>query len=436
MTATRDFDESLRAWLDLMPDEAPDRAIARRPRGRRDDAAAAGRAARSLEGQHHALASPLRGRWPPSSRWRSVPRSCPVRTTSQSGIGTTPTPVPSAGPSASATPGPVASELSDVPAVLRQDWEANVAAGDLPALGAHETQIQLSFAFATPDEWIQTGFGPTSGSVQWSSTSAYGSSGVRLVSAETPGGCTLGDDARYQWAISGNGLYLKLTAVSDPCASRRSTLERTWVHSLGARSLGGPGVLSDLRPDIQMTLPAASWGASGETGAVNVESDTNRFVAIKNPAGFSAPCSGDGGQHIAQPATIAGYTAYIQSMPGFHVTSTNATIGGKPAVHLAITTTVQPGCPFKLFDFAPNTLTSTGGWFIQPGDPDTVWLVRLGRTCTCSSGSATGSRSPTSRPFSRRSSSSTSCRRPGGSSAPALPAGELLERHPASLEAG
>ena len=200
------------------------------------------------------------------------------------------------------------------------------------------------------------------------------------MAAETSGGCSAGDDARYQWAITGNGLYLTLTAVSDPCASRRSTLERTWVHSLAARNLGGPGVLSYFQPSIQMTFPAADWGAGGEAGAANVESNTNKqFVAIKNPAGFSAPCSADGGRHVAEPATIAGYTAYIKTIPGVHVTSTNATIGGKPAVHLVIATTAQSGCPAKIFQYAPNNLASTGYWFITPGDTDTVWLVQVGK---------------------------------------------------------
>jgi len=66
-------------------------------------------------------------------------------------------------------------------------------------------------------------------------------------------------------------------------------------------------------------------------------------------------------------------------MPGFKVTSTGSTIDGKPAVHLAITTTTQPACTDKLFEFAPNDLTSDGYWFITPGDPDSVWLVQVGK---------------------------------------------------------
>jgi len=377
MTATNDSDRIIRAWLEAMPEEAPDRAVH-----------AVLEAVETVPQRRPVLNGPWRDQRMPRLLFAGLAAVLVValgvallgRTTSQSGIGTTPTPVPSIGPSASATPPPTASQaVSDVPAVLRQDWEADVASGDLPALGDHETQIQLSFGFDTSDEWIQTGFGPMSTVVQRSSASADGPDGVRLVSTETPGGCARGDDARYRWTTTGNGLFLTLTAVSDPCASRRSTLERTWVHSLGARNLGGPGVLSDLHPNIQVTLPAASWSASGETGAANVESDSNQFVAIKDPAGFSAPCSADGGRHISEPSTIAGYTAYIQSIAGFHVTSTNATIGGKPAVHLVVTTAPQPNCAAKIFEFAPNKLASSGGWFITPGDTDTVWLVQVGK---------------------------------------------------------
>ena len=41
MTSERDFDRLARAWLELGPDEAPDRVDRRRPPGRRDDAAGA-----------------------------------------------------------------------------------------------------------------------------------------------------------------------------------------------------------------------------------------------------------------------------------------------------------------------------------------------------------------------------------------------------------
>ena len=62
-----------------------------------------------------------------------------------------------------------------MPAVLRQDWQADVALNDLPALGTHETRIQLSFGYDTPTEWIQTGiFSDNVAQVQHSSAFADG----------------------------------------------------------------------------------------------------------------------------------------------------------------------------------------------------------------------------------------------------------------------
>jgi len=280
------------------------------------------------------------------------------------------------------TPTPSASAIAaDVPAVLRQDWQADVGGGTPAGVGAIDSRIQLSFGYDTHDAWLQTGVWSSNvRQVLKSAAMDDGSGNVRLVSSDAQGGCQFGDDGRYRWSISSNGLFLTLSAVSDACASRRTAFERTWVHSLAARNLGGPGVLSYFQPSIQMTFPAANWGARGESGAADVESDVNTtFVGIKNPAGFAAPCSATGGRHIAVQPTISAYAAYVKSMPGFKVTSTGSTIDGKPAVHLAITTTTQPACTDKLFEFAPNDLTSDGYWFITPGDPDSVWLVQVGK---------------------------------------------------------
>ena len=268
-----------------------------------------------------------------------------------------------------------------MPAVLRQDWQADVAVDALPNLGVHDSRIQLSFGFDTSEAWIQTGIFTNQNVVLRGGAFEGGPSTVRLVSNDAQGGCHLGDEGRYDWAISGNGLFLTLTPQSDACASRRTTLERTWVHSLAARNLGGPGVLSYFQPSIQMTLPAANWGAGGETGAASVASDANStFIAIKNPAGFTQPCTASGRHHVAEPATIAGFTAYLKTLPGFTVTSTNATIGGNPAVHLTIPTSSKTPCDGgQVYEFAPNDLSSTGYWFIRPGDTDTIWLVQVGK---------------------------------------------------------
>jgi hypothetical protein len=377
MTANGDSDRIIRVWLESMPDQAPDRVV---------------------DSVYQAVEVTPQVRILLAGRWRLTPMTrlalasglaaivvaagalVILRPNGQSNVGASPPPRATSSIGATASPSASASPLPAVPAVLRQDWHADVAVDGLPALGVHEAQIQLSFSFDQPIEWIQTGFSGNAQLVQHSSAFDDGPGRVRLVSSETLGGCQFGDDAHYQWAVSGNGLYLTLTAVSDPCASRRSTLERTWVHSLAARNLGGPGVLY-FQPGIRMTLPAAAWGAGGENDVYDISSDTGfEFIAVENPAGFTDPCSLTGGNHKAVPSTIAAYSAYLKTLPGFTVTSTSKTIGGDPAVHLAIKTSASANCNGgHIFEFAPPDLTSDGNWFITPGDPDSIWLVQIGR---------------------------------------------------------
>jgi hypothetical protein len=376
MNANRDADRIVRAWLDLMPDEAPDRTIA---------------AVIEAVETTPQVRRPLGGRWRLLQMNRLLVAAVAaalvvavggivfLRPSGQSIVGASPS--ASASAALAASPSPSGAAAVDVPAVLRQDWQADVAVDALPNLGVHDTRIQLSFSYDTPEAWVQTGIFTNQNIVLRGGAYGVGPSTVRVVTSDSQGGCQAGDEGRYDWAITGNGLYLTLTAQSDACASRRTTLERTWIHSLAARNLGGPGVLSYFQPSIRMTLPAADWGAGGEAGAASVSSDTNgTFIAIKNPAGFTQPCSAIGRHHVAEPATIAGFTAYLKTLPGFTVTSTNATIGGNRAVHLSIPTSSKTACDGgQLFEFAPNNLTSSGGWFITPGDTDTIWLVQVGK---------------------------------------------------------
>ena len=296
---------------------------------------------------------------------------------SQSNVGGTPSGSLMPAPSASAS-SPASAPASDVPAVLRQDWQADVTT--LPDIGAHKSRIQLSFGYDTPDAWIQTGIVGEVSLVLRSAASVAGTAMVRLVSIERLGGCAIGDEGVYRWSVTGDGLYLELEAVSDNCANRRETLERIWVHSLAARNLGGPGVLSYFDPAIQMTLPAANWAAGGGPEVAEINSDVERtFIAARTPAGLSNPCSSTGGAHITIEPTIEAFTTYLESLPDVTVTSTATTIDGKPAVHLAMTTSAATVCEGgRLHQFASSDLSSNTTWIITPGDPDSIWLVDVG----------------------------------------------------------
>src|SRR4051794_17720132 len=115
MSATRDPDRIVRAWLDLMPDEAPDRAIA-----------AVLQAAQSTPQVRRWLG----GRWRPTQMNRLVVAAVAaalvvavggvvfLRPSAQSNVGASSSASPTLAPAASGSPTP--SPLADVPAVLRQ----------------------------------------------------------------------------------------------------------------------------------------------------------------------------------------------------------------------------------------------------------------------------------------------------------------------------
>jgi hypothetical protein len=68
----------------------------------------------------------------------------------------------------------------------------------------------------------------------------------------------------------------------------------------------------------------------------------------------------------------------MKSLPGFTVTTTEHQIDGHRAVHLAIATSKSVTCPGgHIQEFRPNDPTVTAGWFITPGDPDSVWIVEI-----------------------------------------------------------
>lgn len=226
MTRTGDFDRLARAWLDLMPSEAPDRvidsvlqAVESTPQVRPNlayafrrsspmnrfsvAAAAAAAVVVAIAGSAYLLSS-------------TQPRT--------GGPGASATPTAPASP----TPGPTAT-LSPAPAAaaLWNDWVA-----DAPPLGLRDQGSRIQLSINWPDGrdiWVQTNY--TTGTQVFTSTSVAGPEGqLRVVSQLRGDGCMEGDVGTYAWNRSTNGLFLTLTLVADQCAARATTLARTWVH--------------------------------------------------------------------------------------------------------------------------------------------------------------------------------------------------------------
>jgi hypothetical protein len=366
MSTDRDFDRITRAWLDLMPDEAPDRAI---------------------DAVLQAVETTPQARWPwQRATWRSPIMNRLILVAALAALaaalfggtvffsgGKGPPGLPvTPSPSISPSPSPVAGSVA-MPGEVLGDWLADVQT--LPGLGQVGPRIQLSLDWQNgTSAWLQT----ATGNQALMSASLDAAPGeIRLAAAETNAQCAFQSEGRYSWTRSADGLYLTLTAIEDACPTRATSFGRTWVRSLGAVNDGRSGILNYFNPALQMTLPADRYAAGGGFEAADLAGDAgNHFIAVKDPAGFDTPCSRTGGTHIAIAKTRAAFAAYLSGLTGFSPTTTEHVIDGLPATHLDIATSKDVACDGgRVFEFAPSDLSADTSWFITQGDRDAIWLV-------------------------------------------------------------
>ena len=206
MTANDGFDRISRAWLDLMPDEAPDRAVRRRPPGRRDDAAgAAAVATAALEApdmNRALLAAAIVG-------VAVVAVGGGLWLTRSNGPTTG---APSLSPSPSDSPSASEGAGGPVPSALRATWMGDhrdpVAADAGASIVLSDSDFHLVQSAGSNLQYLQ------------STASATGDGQIRLVTIADSNGCTTDDVGVYSWSLSPSSRVLSLTEEQDACTAR------------------------------------------------------------------------------------------------------------------------------------------------------------------------------------------------------------------------
>jgi hypothetical protein len=377
MTATRDPDRLIRAWLDLMPDEAPDRAIAavlqaaettrqvrmlprfgprRSPMNRLTLIAAVAVIVLALVGGAYLLAGGRNG-------------PAPVTPTA------TPAPTPGATPIAT-----TADAIAPMPEALWGDWLAE--ADPIPGIVPSRQLIQLSVNWdGGRTTWIQT---TTDEPLAVESSSIAAAPGELLLRSDVANhGCTFGDDGRYRWTAA--GMFLTLELISDACQARGVALARTWVRSLGAVNDGGSGVTYSTTPMIQVTVPRGQrLGASSgdqwhELKTYGNAEPFQAFVVVGNPGGFGAPCSKTDLRKQSIAPTTAAFVAYVEGLPGASVAKGSTEVGGKPAVRLDVSIDPNVDCARGSIEaFHPENPADTFQWAFSPGELQRMYIVEMG----------------------------------------------------------
>jgi hypothetical protein len=370
MTTNRDAEPLIRAWLDLMPDEAPDRVL--------DSVREAVRVAPQVRW-------PLvRGPWRSSRMNRFALLASAAAIIAVIGgvavlgfpddgfVG----PPASSSPTASAAPVP-SFDKAPLPDAVVGEWLAAVEG--VEALGNTAPRLRLLATLGGIVEVETTEFGNRT---LHGVSQPAGSGEIRLVTDQEGVGCDIGDEGRYRWTVTPDDALLTLELGSDDCATRSDTLARTWTRALDGTNRGGRGVVAVFDPMLMVTLPHATFVAylSPDAAEITDNGQSTRFLALRDPWAASRPCSPEdwGSKEPIAPNADA-FVAHLQSLPGFAVETSELEIDGRRAAHLAISTVEDGTCPaHEVVAWTVKNANSVDVWAIQPGDSRSTYAVEVG----------------------------------------------------------
>jgi hypothetical protein len=283
MTATHDSDRIVRAWLDLMPDEAPDHAIA----AVLDEVAVTPQAGPWLR--------PIRR---PLRMTRMLIAACVAVLVAAVGGAVLLNRSPStsvAGPSPSATASSPAatlaavpsSPLAAIPASLADTWLGD--ARTIPGLGlAHKPEIVLSAGGST-DAGTFVLSGAKLGGALASQATSPGAGPLRLVTTEGDE-CLAGAVGTYPLVLSPGGRILTISSGSDTCAARESAVPGTWYRSDPCH-VGADGCFGQLEAGTWMSQTLDARTSSDRIGTWQ---PTFGSLTYTVPDGWSNPIDNRG----------------------------------------------------------------------------------------------------------------------------------------------
>lgn len=385
MSTERDFDRIARAWLELDPTEAPDRAIA---------------AALDAIDRTPQIRRPVR--WP---RWRPATMNRLPLLVALAGIiivlfagllfsagglpTTSPSPDATGSPSVAPTAAPSTSgapPATVVPEAMEGGWVA-ASRGTVFEEPDVTTIIFGIITDAGPDVGFRVdrpGFSPS----MQSTVEPIGSEAIRLVSLDINGGCDPGDVGEYGWAVSADRQWLTVTQRgTDDCAARAAVLPGTWQYSLAHDNRGGPGIAGLYDPLFTFTLPSDTYTGIGyalvDTVQVDAEDSGFTFKAWKDLDGFVDACDLSQGRIDLDPG-IDPFVDYVNSHEGYDVLGVEETIiDGRRAVRLEFTPSADidlDACftERSVLQWAPNASPPDFDWHLAGGSVDVVYVTAFG----------------------------------------------------------
>jgi hypothetical protein len=366
MSATRDPDLIVRAWLDLMPNEAPDRAI-------------------SSVLQAVESVPQRRRRFGGSWRLTTMQRLAIVAAVAAIAVATGTflllrRPTTNVGPPPSSSIAPPASFTANggggapLDDVLRSTWLAFANESQVLGSGAGPVSLRVSSVGTSLEA---ANFGPGHG---YASTAAQiAPNEIEVVLDKAGGDCEAGARGVYRLSLSDDRSLLTTTSVSDECSNRRLVLVRRWVRSLADATTVGSGAVLTTDPAFAVTLPDDEYQARTTLkDFVEIAGVNGSLMVFKNPQPFVDACSREEERVPYQPGAAAFVEAF-RNNDAFEVSeATPLTVAGHRALKVTITGKANYArCPDQeLYQYTPK---ECGCHFIVgPGGSDTMYLVEVG----------------------------------------------------------
>ncbi len=366
MTETRDFDRLARAWLDLMPDEAPDRVI---------DAVLQ---AVDVTPQRRPPFDPAIRRFFPMNRLTYAAVAVAIVLLGggallltqfrQSNVG------PSQGPTATPVPSPSAPVGANLPATLVHKWFGpnrsipGLLAGAGVALDLQDTVANVEQANQQQTSLLVADVSIVDGQLHIATRVAG------------PHVCEVGQAGTYTYSISSSGQTMTLTAAAEACSTRRTALEGTWwqidcrngeTECLGAMDAGtyksqyfrpirAGAPWAPMFGGLTFTVPAGWASDTDQPWKFGLAPDADFQKTSPNNAAVAhhllvlsqvsaesqaSPCSGQVQPGVAH--TAAAIIAWLRTLPSLHVGAASAVTVGSlsgTAVDLSINASKAPKC--------------------------------------------------------------------------------------------
>ena len=205
MTASDDFDRISRAWLDLMPDEAPDRAV-------------------------HAVlrevaTTPQVRRWGPLS-WRPLPMNRFTYAIAAAAIavaigGAVLLLRPGADEQSAGPPGPSASPSASQAGAYQLEGRWMGGPSDLVDPGAGSSILLR-------DDALQLSQSNANDAPRLTAQLSFSNAGLIHLESSGPGPCDADTGGDYDWSISPSNRVFRLSPIEDGCTQRAAALAGIW----------------------------------------------------------------------------------------------------------------------------------------------------------------------------------------------------------------